>query len=62
MFVFDFEDRRSLADVREAVSLCEGGLFAIEKLVVMLHPLSLEGEGEKFLLEFLKSFKKDTAS
>ena len=62
VFVFDFEDRRSLADVREAVSLCEGGLFAIEKLVVMLHPLSLEGEGEKYLLEFHKSFKKDTAS
>ncbi len=62
IFTFDFEDRRSLADVREAVSLCEGGLFASEKLVVMLHLMSLEGESEKFLIEFLKAFKKDTVS
>lgn len=62
VFTFDFEDRRSLSDAREAASSCEGGLFASEKLVVMLHPLSLEGESEKFIVEFLKAFKKDTAS
>ncbi|MDP2838143.1 MAG: hypothetical protein Q8O53_02600, partial [Candidatus Moranbacteria bacterium] len=37
-FVFDFEDQGTLQDVRRALEACEGGLFAAEKMVVLLHP------------------------
>lgn len=62
VFVFDFEDQRTSQDVQRAFALAEQGLFATEKLLVFLHPMSLQGEGETLLLEFLKAVKKDSAS
>lgn len=53
-FVVDFEDQRTLPDIKRALALCQGGLFAPEKLMVFLHPFSLEEAGEKQLLSFLK--------
>lgn len=54
VFVFDFEDQGSPADVRRALDACEGGLFATEKMVVFLHPFVLGEASEKMMLEFLK--------
>lgn len=54
-FVFDFEDQGMLADVRRALEACAGGLFAVEKLVVFLHPYALGEAAEKALGDFLKS-------
>lgn len=54
VFIFDFEDQGAPADVSRALSACESGLFATEKMVVFLHPFTLEEKGEKMLTTFLK--------
>ncbi len=61
VFVFDFEDQGSVSDVSRALSACESGLFATEKMVVFLHPLTLEEKGEKLLVTFLKEQEKAMA-
>ena len=57
VFVFDFEDNWTIEDVHRALAVCEGGLFAVRKMVVFLHPFEL-GETEKILLDFLADFVK----
>jgi DNA polymerase III delta subunit len=53
-FVFDFEDQGTKEDVARALSSCEAGLFASEKIVVFLHPFALGEVAEKSMSEFLK--------
>ncbi len=52
--VFDFEDQGSVASVHEALQACEGGLFTTEKMVIFLHPFSLNEAGEKIMSTFLQ--------
>lgn len=54
VLVFDFEDQRSPEDAQYALSACESGLFAAEKMVVFLHPSELAEESRKKFLAFLK--------
>lgn len=54
-FVFDFEDQGTLQDVKRALDVCAGGLFAEEKLVVFLHSFVVGEGGEKLLINFLKN-------
>ncbi len=58
VFVFDFEDQGTPEDIRRALSSCESGLFAAEKMVVFLHPFVLGEGAEKILVEFLKQQTK----
>lgn len=60
VFVFDFEDQGTAEDVRRALAVCEGGLFATEKMVIFLHPFELRETAEKLLLDFLAGFTKKT--
>lgn len=53
--VFDFEDARSPADIRQALQACEENLFAQKKMIIFLHPLLVDEPGEEALLNFLKS-------
>ena len=54
VFTFDFEDQGTAQDVKRALDACEGGLFAVEKMVVFLHPFVLGDTSEKLLVSFLK--------
>lgn len=56
VFVFDFEDNGAIEDVRRALAVCEGGLFAVQKMIVFLHPFELDETAEKLLLDFLDDF------
>ena len=58
IFVFDFEDNGTIEDVHRALAVCEGGLFAVRKMVVFLHPFELGETTEKILLDFLADFVK----
>lgn len=61
IFTFDFEDNGTVEDVQRALSVCEGGLFATQKMVIFLHPFELEEAAEKPLLNFLDAFaRKET--
>jgi DNA polymerase III delta subunit len=61
IFTFDFEDQGTIEDVQRALSVCEEGLFATQKMVIFLHPLELGEAAEKLLLNFLDTFaRKDT--
>lgn len=53
--VFDFEDDRTPANVRQALQAAEGGLFAEKKMVIFLHPFAIDEPGEQTLVDFLKS-------
>lgn len=61
-FVFDFEDQGTSDDVKRATSACEEGLFATQKMVVILHPFALGETQEKLLLNFLERFVKKTSA
>lgn len=54
VFVFDFEDQGSLADVKRFLEACAGGLFASQKMVVVLHPFVLKDSAQKLFQDFLK--------
>lgn len=54
VFTFDFEDQGTPLDVKRALDVCEGGLFASEKMVIFLHPFVLGDAAEKLLTGFLK--------
>ncbi|MEK7549831.1 MAG: DNA polymerase III subunit delta [Patescibacteria group bacterium] len=53
---FDFEDTGSGDDVQRALSAAEQGLFATQKCILLLHPLSLREEGAKRLTAFLEKY------
>lgn len=56
IFLFDFEDQGTIDTVKKNVALCAPGLFSSRKMLVFLHPFSLEETAEKFFLEFLTDF------
>lgn len=56
VFVFDFEDNGTLEDVRRALAVCGGGLFATKKMVVFIHPFELGEAVEALVLDFLSDF------
>ncbi len=54
VFIFDFEDQGSTADVKRSLEACEGGLFTSEKIVVFLHPFVLGELAQKMMQRFLQ--------